>query len=76
MQAKTEGLPRKTWSSVVAQAEQKPSFSLDYFSSSPPKSDNGSITIKPPVEILNEGNNLWYFFSLLRDSNILVYSLG
>lgn len=58
------GCPAKpSWSSVVAQGEPRSNFILDFFSPLPP-SNGGSILIRPPSEVLIQGNNLWNFFLL------------
>lgn len=59
-------LSAKSWSSVVAQGEQKPYFP-------PPDSDRGSITIKPPVEILDQG--IVYGISVLLGCSCILVCL-
>lgn len=51
--------PLKSWSSVVAQGDHQPSFNLEYFPPSPPSSEDKPIIIKPPPEVLKQGNSLW-----------------
>lgn len=46
----------KSWCDIVSHKAGKASMSLSYF---PPVSKDGCILIKPPVEVLKRGNNLW-----------------
>lgn len=50
---------KPSWSSIVAKGTPKSGLVLDYFPPAPPLLDNGQITIKPPAEVLQLGNNLW-----------------
>lgn len=46
----------KTWSAVVSKNRGKNNLALTYH---PPSSAEGKILIKPPIEVLKKGNQLW-----------------
>lgn len=48
--------PSKSWSNIVSRKSEKAAVSLSFF---PPSSLEGSILIKPPVEVLKRGNQIW-----------------
>lgn len=50
---------KPSWSSVVAKGPPKSGLVLEYFPPAPPLLEDGPITIKPPAEVLQKGNNLW-----------------
>lgn len=48
--------PSKSWSNVVSNSSNKASIPLSFF---PPSSREGRIIIRPPVDVLKRGNQLW-----------------